>query len=86
MGGHRYENFRAQMRNLLRLRYEKDGGKDMEIIWRTHVETMRVTTVKMKGGHIGGTDVKLLKGTDMETIVGHSCGNFKGHGSENYGR
>ena len=40
-GGHRYENFRAQMRNLLRLRYEKDGGKDMEIIWRTHVETMR---------------------------------------------
>ena len=42
-GGHRYENFRAQMRNLLRLRYEKDGGKDMEIIWRTHVETM--------GGH-----------------------------------
>ena len=39
--GHRYENFRAQMRNLLRLRYEKDGGKDMEIIWRTHVETMR---------------------------------------------
>ena len=41
MGGHRYENFRAQMRNLLRLRYEKDWGKDMEIIWRTHVETMR---------------------------------------------
>ena len=40
IGGHRYENFRAQMRNLLRLRYEKDGGKDMEIIWRTHVETM----------------------------------------------
>ena len=40
-GGHRYETFRAQMRNLLRLRYEKDGGKDMEIIWRTHVETMR---------------------------------------------
>ena len=40
-GGHRYENIRAQMRNLLRLRYEKDGGKDMEIIWRTHVETMR---------------------------------------------
>ena len=29
------------MRNLLRLRYEKDGGKDMEIIWRTYVETMR---------------------------------------------
>ena len=29
------------MRILLRLRYEKDGGKDMEIIWRTHVETMR---------------------------------------------
>ena len=21
----------------------------------------------------------------METIVGHNCGNFKGHGSENYG-
>ena len=41
LGGHRYENFRAQMRNLLRLRYEKDGGKDMEIILRTHVETMR---------------------------------------------
>ena len=20
----------------------------------------------------------------METIVGHNCGNFKGHGSENY--
>ena len=51
MGGHRYENFRAQMRNLLRLRYEKDGGKDMEIIWRTHVETMR-----------GGTDVKMIEG------------------------
>ena len=41
--------------------------------------------MKMKGGHIGGTDVKLFKGTDMETIVGHNCGNFKGHGSENYG-
>ena len=41
------------------------------------METIRVTTVKMKGGHIGGTD--------METIVGHNCGNFKGHGSENYG-
>ena len=52
-GGHRYENFRAQMRNLLRLIYEKDGGKDMEIIWRTHVETMR-------GG--GGTDVKMIEG------------------------
>ena len=52
-GGHRYENFRAQMRNLLRLRYEKDGGKDMEIIWRTHVETMR-------GG--GDTDVKIVEG------------------------
>ena len=52
MGGHRYENFRAQMRNLLRLRYEKDGGKDMEIIWRTHVETMRG----------GGTDVKMIEG------------------------
>ena len=51
-GGHRYENFRAQMRNLLRLRYEKDGGKDMEIIWRTHVETMRG----------GGTDVKMIEG------------------------
>ena len=50
------------------------------------METIRVTTVKMKGGgHIGGTDVKLFKGTDMETIVGHNCGNFKGHGSENYG-
>ena len=36
----------AQMRNLLRLRYEKDRGKDMEIIWRTHVETMRG-----RGGH-----------------------------------
>ena len=31
------------------------------------METIRVTTVKMKGGHIGGTDVKLFKGTDMET-------------------
>ena len=31
----------------------KDGGKDMEIIWRTHVETMR-------GG--GGTDVKMIEG------------------------
>ena len=49
------------------------------------METIRVTTVKMKGGHIGGTDVKLFKGTDMETIVGHNCGNFKGHGSEYYG-
>ena len=49
------------------------------------METIRVTTVKMKGGHIGGTDVKLFKGTDMETIVGHNCENFKGHGSENYG-
>ena len=47
-GGHRYENFRAQMRNLLRLRYEKDGGKDMEIIWRTHVAR--------------GTDVKMIEG------------------------
>ena len=55
-GGHRYENFRAQMRNLLRLRYEKDGGKDMEIIWRTHVETMR------GGGGGGGTDVKMIEG------------------------
>ena len=54
LGGHRYENFRAQMRNLLRLRYEKDGGKDMEIIWRTHVETMR--------GGGGGTDVKMIEG------------------------
>ena len=52
-GGHRYENFRAQMQNLLGLRYEKDGGKDMEIIWRTHVETMR------RGG---GTDVKMIEG------------------------
>ena len=55
IGGHRYENFRAQIRNLLRLRYEKDGGKDMEIIWRTHVETMRV-------GGGGGTDVKMIEG------------------------
>ena len=23
------------------VRYEKDGGKDMEIIWHTHLETMR---------------------------------------------
>ena len=53
-GGHRYENFRAQMRNLLRLRYEKDGGKDKEIIWRTHVETMR--------GGGGCTDVKMIEG------------------------
>ena len=53
-GGHRCENFRAQMRNLLRLRYEKDGGKDMEIIWRIHVETMR--------GGGGGTDVKMIEG------------------------
>ena len=52
MGGHRYENFRAQMRNLLRLRYEKDGGKDMEIIWRTHVETMR-------GGGGGGGGARM---------------------------
>ena len=49
------------------------------------METIRVTPVKMKGGHIRSTDVKLFKGTDMETIVGHYCGNFKGHGSENYG-
>ena len=41
------------MRNLLRLRYEKDGGKDMEIIWRTHVETMREGV---------GTDVKMIEG------------------------
>ena len=42
------------MQNLLRLRYEKDGGKDMEIIWRTHVETMR--------GGGGSTDVKMIEG------------------------
>ena len=54
MGGHRYENFRAQMRNLLRLRYEKDGGQDMEIIWRTHVETMRGG-----GGILRGMEVKI---------------------------
>ena len=45
------------MRNLLRLRYEKDGGKDMEIIWCTHVETMRGG-----GGGGGGTDVKMIEG------------------------
>ena len=59
MGGHRYENFRAQMRNLLRLGYEKDGGKDMEIIWRTHVETM--SGGGGGGGGGGGTDAKMIE-------------------------
>ena len=49
------DHFAGVMLNLLRLRYEKDGGKDMEIIWRTHVETMR-------GGVGGGTDVKMIEG------------------------
>ena len=76
-GGHRYENFRAQMRNLLRLRYEKDWGKDMEIIWRTHVETMR-------GGGGGGTDVKMIEGGDIcGNYLEHRCGNNKGHNCEN---
>ena len=50
------------------------------------METIRVTTVKMKGGHIGGTDVKLFKGTRYGN---HSRAQLwkilKGHGSENYG-
>ena len=59
-GGHRYENFRAQMRNLLRLRYEKDGGKDMEIIWRTHVETMRGGGHGCENDRRGVTSVEII--------------------------
>ena len=59
-GGHRYENFRAQMRNLLRLRDEKDGGKDMEIIWRTHVETTRGGGHGCENDRRGMTSVEII--------------------------
>ena len=48
------------MRNLLRLRYEKDGGKDMEIIWRTHVETMRGGGHGCENDRRGVTSVEII--------------------------